>query len=350
MKKLFTLASVALIAMSAQAENKTETYTAASASGLSAEFAAVIDANNVATNAANGQSIVTFGTDNMTVTAVGGTTPAALEGTNTGDDITADGTVNNWKEIKWELKNQGDISFYYINGTGNPYVKLNAEAISYEGEPTGYYRASYEYYQPDGSAGMPLTGLYYKFSPKMAGTLKVGVWANKGNRKTFVVEESSMQAMAEGTYTIEGYINGENNEDGTKKYLTNDEISAIHNTAMDAEITKVDTTSTYTDEEKATQIAQIKDKYAYVIGDGRRPAWVWISIPVEADKTYWLFQHSSQVGFQGYEYTFDTTGIEEVSADATADADAPTFNIAGQRVNSGYKGIAVKKGKKYLIN
>jgi len=346
MKKLFTLVSCALLSMGAYAQSTTgtESYTAASADGLSSEFKAVIDENNVATNAADGKSIVTFGTDHMTVTAIGGTTPANKD-TGEGDDINADGTVNSWKEIKWELKNQGDINFYYLAGTGNPYVKLNVEEIMTEGESTGNYRASYDFYQADGSAGMPVTGLYYKFAPTADGTVKVGVWANKGYRKTFIVEESSMKAMEEGTYTVEGYINGQNDENG-KKYLSSEQIDSIHNQAMNAEITKVDTTSTYTDNEKASLISDIKAKYAYTIGAGNQAAWVWISFPVVANKTYWLFQHSSQVGFQGYEFNYTSSGINEVTVDE--EKDAPSYNLAGQRVNKDYRGVVIRNGKKYM--
>lgn len=41
-----------------------------------------------------------------------------------------------------------------------------------------------------------------------------------------------------------------------------------------------------------------------------------------------------------------TTGINGVEADK---ADAPAFNIAGQRVGNGYKGLVIKNGKKYVV-
>lgn len=42
-----------------------------------------------------------------------------------------------------------------------------------------------------------------------------------------------------------------------------------------------------------------------------------------------------------------TTAIENVNADVR-NADAPTFNLAGQRVNGQVKGIVIKNGKKYV--
>lgn len=42
------------------------------------------------------------------------------------------------------------------------------------------------------------------------------------------------------------------------------------------------------------------------------------------------------------------TGINNITTEA-ADANAPAFNLAGQRVNAAYKGIVVKNGKKYVV-
>ena len=43
----------------------------------------------------------------------------------------------------------------------------------------------------------------------------------------------------------------------------------------------------------------------------------------------------------------DTTGISEVNA-AKAEAEAPIYNMAGQRVAAGTKGLLIKNGKKYI--
>ena len=42
-----------------------------------------------------------------------------------------------------------------------------------------------------------------------------------------------------------------------------------------------------------------------------------------------------------------TTGINNVETD-TEDANAPVYNLSGQRVNDSYKGIVIKNGKKYI--
>jgi len=350
MKKIFTLISVALATMSVNAQ--TESYVAITADGLASEFAAVVDENGVATNAADGKSIVTINTANVELVAVGGTTAASNSETNTGDCVDSEGNVTQWNDIKWDKKNQGDIDFWYVAGTGNPYVKYHAEEIVQEGYATGYYRVYYDTYQLDGSAGMPISGLYYKFTPKVAGQFKIGIWANKGWRKTLLVEESTMVPMP---YSAEGYINGQNEtyldaegvESSRKRYLSAEQVDSIHNKMMMDEINKLDTT--ITDEtEKATKIQDVRDKYAWVIGNPNQASWLYVTFQAEAGKSYWLFQHTSQVGFQGFEFTPGSSeGISEITANA--DEKAAMYNLAGQKIESGYKGIVIRNGKKFIL-
>jgi hypothetical protein len=287
MKKFFLFAAALMTGSAVMAD--TESYVAA------------IDASTMASvfpveEITSGSSVVSFGTANMDVLAVGGATPKT---------ILADGTVTEWNAISWQPKNTNlqDVKdgletpyFFYVLGTGNPCVDMGVEEIIRDGEPTGEYRATYVYYGPEDGGNykneMPIQGLYYKFTPKVDGTLKIQVWSNKGNRNTYVVEESSKQPVA---YTAEGYINGQNEQKeaviggetvtyNAKKYLTAAEIQDIHNAAK-------------VNEEGV-------DTAPYVIGAGNQPFWGYLFVQVEAGKTYWLFQDSSQIGFGGYEFTF----------------------------------------------
>lgn len=71
MKKFFTLISMALVAMSVNAQTD-ETYPAVVNGNLSAEYAAVVgEDGKTAKNVVNGNSIVKFGTANVLVEAVG---------------------------------------------------------------------------------------------------------------------------------------------------------------------------------------------------------------------------------------------------------------------------------------
>ena len=233
MKKIFTLVGVTLCAMSANAQ---DVYNAIVDGKLATEFAAVAgEKGGVANNVADGKSIITMTAGKATVTAVGGTTPANADGgaqqITPGEVIDAEkhiyetASVEAWNDINWGLKNQGDIDFWYVTGTGNPYVKMNAVENSKDGEWLGTYKADYVYYNPDGSLGMPITGLYYKFTASAAGAFKVKVWANKGNRKTFVVNAKTQKAER---LLASGYINGVNDADGKKKLLTVEQVDSVH--------------------------------------------------------------------------------------------------------------------------
>ena len=49
-------------------------------------------------------------------------------------------------------------------------------------------------------------------------------------------------------------------------------------------------------------------------------------------------------------FTFDdtTTGINGINVNDTFDANAPMYNLAGQRVTKSYKGVVIVNGKKML--
>lgn len=326
MKKIFTLIAVALATMSVNAQEKyvaIERNAETGAMTLSEEFKAVLPLNedgsygDVATNKDERGSVVVMKTASVTVEAVGGSTPAdvpdvAGDNTATHVDINADGTVNSWSEIKWQQKNQGDINWAWIQGTGNPAAKIEAEAIMTDDVPATYvdengvehtkYRPLYTFNNPDGSLGVPEMGLYYKFTATTAGSIKIGTWVNKGSRKTYVVDAATALPVA---YKAEGYINGVNEtyikEDGTeasrKKYLTAEEVDSVH---------KANCINAETGE----------DTKPYVIGHGNQPFFGYITFEMEAGKTYYVFCESTQLGFNGWEFTPAPAAGPEIPANA----------------------------------
>lgn len=52
---------------------------------------------------------------------------------------------------------------------------------------------------------------------------------------------------------------------------------------------------------------------------------------------------------QLYSIKSATTGITAITPDKAADENAPMYNLAGQRVGKGYKGVVIKNGKKYIV-
>lgn len=334
MKKFFTLVSMALFAMSMDAQ---DVYNAIADGKLASEFAAVVNEEGVAIDSVDGKSdrksIVTITKGNATVTAVGGTRPADADGGGGAQQIVPGDAVEGkentykvasvgaWNDIKWEVKKQSDIDFLYIAGTGTPYVDMFCVQNSKDGELVpNSYKADYVYYNPDGSLGMPITGLYYKFTASVAGAFKVKVWANKGNRKTFVVNAKTMKAER---LLASGYINGVNDTYSKKKLLTIEQVDSVHHVYIygdyEAAVAK-GKADDETQEDFETRIAKLKaDADAnsidrqYVIGNGNQNFWGWLTFDVEAGEEYWVFQESSQIGFGGFEFHEGKTADELIN-------------------------------------
>lgn len=218
--------------------------------------------------------------------------------------------------------------FYFVQGKGNPVNldKVTFEEVVTDGTPTGIFRAKWDdsYYAPDGSAGLPKNGTYVTLTPKVKGTIKVAIYILKGNRNVYVVKASDAKALALSTEVIaSGYINGQNNEV--------EEGSPLQGYPK-------------MQENIATKGTEGTD--AYVVGPGNQNFWGYLTFTAEANETYYVFNKNTQIGFGGFEFTPSGTGISNITA--TDDADAPVYNLAGQRVSKDTKGLLIKNGKKFI--
>lgn len=322
MKKIFTLISMAFVAMSVNAQ--TESYKTVVDGAFAPEIAnAVLE---------DGKLVATISTASTNLKAVAGANPKSVEGSGA-QYINADGTVTEWDTPKFAgPKNHSDTGFSWVEGSGNPYVGIGAEEIVTEGEPTGTYRATYEYYSPDGTKGLPVTGFYIEFSATQAGMFKVQFWNNKGNsRELFLVDKETRVALTPQTqYKVEGFVNGQKNDDGTMKFFPQFPIGV--------------------------------DGYPYRIGNADQNIanavlLGWFVFDAQPGKTYMIFGKDWQFGFAGYEFTpgatidsytpTDPTAIEAVK-NVQTNADAPAYNLAGQKVDKNFKGVVVKNGKKMI--
>jgi len=334
-----------------QPSGDVEKYVAAPEGVLAAEFAAVVDGEN-ATNVVDGKSVVTITTDNVTLEAVGGATPANVDGG--AQDITPGtvvdaekhlyevASVGSWNNVTWkngqnktDINDEAGTKLYFVLGSGNPYVKMYAEEIVTDDTPTGTYRASYDYYKP--GMDMPQVGLYYKFTTKTDGKMKVQIWANKGNRNTYLINGQTKEAVA---YQATGYVNGQKVVDENNEKVLN---------AEGQEMMRLFTPEEIQERHNAAKVGEDGvDSAPYVIDQGGQPFWGWIIFEAKAGVDYWLFQDSSQVGFGGFEFTAGAgTGIREI-VNVKNDANAPVYNLAGQRVSPNTKGILIKNGKKFI--
>lgn len=355
-----------------------ETWTACegATTTLKAAFSSVVNADGVATNETNGRSVVKVDNTALIFKAVGGAVPKDITpklSVVVNEELHLFGieSISGWNDIKWTNGNNfGDDPenpMYFVNGTGNPFTKICSEEIYTDGKATGQYRTYYFYYEKDGSRGLPYTGVYYKFTPKASGKLKVGIWANKTDRKQFVVKESTMQAM---DYKMEGYLNTQKYtaDDaptpelvGKMKKLTHEQLVELHNQ--------------HVNDEKAKEGGKTEEDLEYVIGDGSAFRG-YLTIDVEKGEGYYFFTQTAQMGFCSYELTYEgdvdatiqekdelaglgdakaienidiSTGIEAITTKTDAiNSNAQMYNLSGQKVDKSYKGIVIQNGRKFV--
>lgn len=313
-----------------------------------------------------------------------------------------------WNPITWKngnnKKDKDNNDMFFLMGTGNGYATLLAEYYYSEDKGDYFTRPAYTYIgYEEGETGVPAYGLYYKFTPSASGTLKITVWVNKGNRKTFVVKGSTGVPMAPYVdYTMDGYVNGQNTNSDQPKI---DEATGQQ--ALDNEGNPIwiqHPTYFTADEIKARNEEQGAN--LYVIDKGNQAFWGYITFNVEAGESYIVYQQSSQLGFGGFEFNgqsyvatpggklasefaavvdgegnainvddrgsvvtftaagvaveavggavplsleadFDGSGISNVKADANTNAQL--FNLAGQKVGNDYKGVVIQNGRKMVV-
>lgn len=304
--------------------------------------------------------IVNVATANVTLKAVASKTPARSQTAGMTEE-----TWDKWNDANWDgPKKQNDIQFYWMQGSGNPYISFQSKTIINNDEPTGDYDPDYTYYQPDGSMGLPKSGEYIEVTAKVDGMFKIGFWANKGgSRKLYLIDKETKKALtwdADETktqYKVEGYVNGWDEEwvetegetkvkKAKKRFIpymqVNDYVlgdpAAVNDKVLDAEFNPT---------------TKVVDQVNNAVKFG------WFVFDAKANKTYMIFGSDWQFGFQGYQFTpgasisgytpTDPTGVEAITTKSnTWNANAPMYNLSGQQVDKSYKGIVIQNGRKFV--
>ena len=293
MKKTLLLVAVVLGAMTANAQ---EVWTAESLIPTDVEPANGYNITSQATitEDENPSGILTFGTENVSVEAVSTPYPDKFM-----DAPLDQGGSEIENPTIWEISAKE-------NGTG--YWEETDNGWSYRPGSED------ELFVPGTSTSAPKFGTYYKMTFKSEGTVRVGVYINKGNHSFYALDTETLQLIPVASLTAEGYTQ--------------------NNTFVPAE--GLD----------PFQPVDINDSYVFKIQNQNRPVMCYVNFPVEA-KTYMLFCPKSQLGFYGYQFTVGSTGIDDITVD-TADENAPIYNLAGQRVTKATKGILIQNGKKFI--
>ena len=179
-----------------------------------------------------------------------------------------------------------------------------------------------------GDGDLPAKGCYYEFTCKKDGVLTIALSLNKNlaNNKLYIIDESTKSdgylALTNDKLTIKGFRNGNTFETESDRGTTN----------------LVDWT--------------LKDDYLITTanisnGGTNRAFFGYVSFDVKAGVTYMAISPKSQLGLYGCSFSA-TTGIENVK-NTIVNISAPIYNLAGQKVNSSYKGIAIQNGKKFVV-
>lgn len=318
MKKIFTLISVALVAMSGYAQEvwKAADYDLSNATieTLTANIygAGTADAPDVTVPGTLKTSMIKASTDNITLTAV--STPNGDKTINTGADA-------------WQLKGSetGNDALIvdgcnpqfakYLMGQGNP--EATHWEFDEETDNGTAHRVYGTYWEPGND--MPAKGLYLRFDAKNAGSLKVAIYGNKNGNPTYIVDASTKQPLAPST--------------------------------VDVAIFYQNTGFSYDGGEHFLNVGKQADDYVLQHTNGitqNRPVLGYVTFPVEAGKSYYMFNTKSQIGLYGFEFTPGSNGIAAIATDAAAKKGV-RYNMAGQQVDASYKGLVIENGKKFVV-
>lgn len=294
MKKIFTLISVALCAMSVNAQ---EVWDSSSFTDLTTAEPTINATTNI------DLKIASFLNEKD---IEDGKTPWSLEG-GEGSNVAL-----NTDKCKPKFNN-------YIKGMANPYIVDNGGYWEETDNGQAWRDDPNATPWSEGCGNLPVHGMYIEITTKAKGTMKMGVYINKGNHPTYIVDEDTKTHMAASNIEVAFY------------YQNNTYTFDDNGTTVDM------VTGTMPDD----FIIQHTNGYSQ-----GRPALGYMTFPVEAGKKYMIFNPKSQVGLYGFEFTAGGSGISDITA--TDNADAPVYNLAGQRVSKDTKGILIKNGKKFI--
>ena len=341
MKKIFTLISMAMVAMSMNAQDIWD------ASDLTSttieEGKVVIDA--VATpNSGDGlkkvptqypgeapaaDQIKADATEALTLTdyVINVTKgDVTLKGVSTPDTGTPLNEVWRWQGPK-NAESQANLS---LNATDYPqwanFVNAksgNPAMESYEyfftnssGDPVGP-RYVETYWEP-GCGKLPAKGEYWEVTFAKKGSFMAGMFINRPNSNLYILEKETIQLLPASAITIEGFVqnNGYTWDDGASGPFAK---------------------------------FSVNEDYTINVGNaGNRQILAYVSFDVEA-KTYLMFNPKNQLGLYGFYFEADggETGI--VNVKAVQNVNAPMYNFAGQQVSKDFKGMVIQNGRKFIV-
>ena len=353
MKKIFTLISVALCAISVNAQTP-ESFVAIKSDNTPID--------GLSTKAADGSKediIFTTSTTNVQFRGVASPTPRDIETS----DETLSYTNETWPD--WnpaEFKRAGKhrniwywdngvqkviADYYYVQGSGNPVFGFASEAVYTEGTFAGKIRPLYrttDIYDPETATSIPEKGAFWEVKPSVAGLFRVAIFLGSGSapgRKLYFVSSKTSKPLPTTDYKIEGYINNCENQDGSPTWIPSMQVNSDYTIGN----------SEYAESYKDGELRGVIDQRT-------QDHFMWFVFQAEANVAYKFFSPDTQPGFYGYEFTpgatidnytpTDPTAIKGVIVASEQNVNAPIYNLAGQKVDKSFKGIVIQNGKKFF--
>lgn len=194
--------------------------------------------------------------------------------------------------------------------------------------------------------------------------------SNNNNNSTYIRDASGALCLYNAGLDLKAgqILNGTVNitrssYNGTIQGAKNDKTSKTTFTVTDGEapiantIKPADAASHVSDLVQFTNVNIVKDNTRFYIVDGDNKVQVFNGFHISG----YTVAAAENVDVKGilvkYQTTYEVypievpvaTGITEIKADkAVLDANAPMYNLAGQRVDKSFKGIVIQKGHKFL--
>lgn len=316
MKKIFTLAALAGLACTLNAQ---EVWKAADYDLQNAQITTLTT------------GIYSGGTADAPDTSLPGELKTStIVATTANITLTGESTPHADKNIEtaasaWQLKGSVDGNDALITDLCNPKF---AQYLMGEGNPVSQYWYWWEetdngeafryggiYWEP--GMDMPAMGEYWKFETKAAGLLKAAIFGNKNGNPTYIVDAETKQPLPYNNIDVAIYYQNtdfayEGSEDeGTAKYFNEGTMPEDYVLQHVNGITQ------------------------------NRPVLGYVTFPVEAGKTYYLFNPKSQVGLYGFEFDgSQDAGFASIAADENAPIEY--YNLQGVRVTNPENGLYIK--------
>lgn len=198
--------------------------------------------------------------------------------------------------------------------SGNPSITYKE---FYEETSNGEsFRVSEDYWTPESNT-MPGKGCYYEFTAKKAGTLMVGIRINRPSDAFYVFNKATFAQLPPSALSIDGFVNNNGVIWGTNtEAFTNIKMNDQHTYQQD--------------------------------GIPGKEIFGFLTIDAAENTTYVMLSPKGQIGLFGFYFDPSTTGITDITNNIEENVNAPVYNLAGQKVNANAKGLLIKNGKKFM--